>query len=225
MWVKICGISDVATAQRVAELRPDAIGLNFYDKSPRVVTPRKAAEIAGAVRDSVEPVGLFVNNSLDEIAAACRECDFKTIQLHGDEPADLLAEIRALLPDARIIRVHRMGKEGLAPLAEALEQCAARNVKLDACLIDARVDGAYGGTGKTAPWDTISREYRRTEWPPLILAGGLNADNVAAAIEAVRPWGVDVASGVESSPGLKDFSAVNRFIRSARLAFASNALE
>ena len=225
MWVKICGISDIPTARRVAELHPDAIGLNFHKPSPRAVTLRKAADIAHAVRDTVEPVGLFVNHGLDAIVAACRECGFTTLQLHGDEPASFVADLRHAVPNARIIRVHRMGDEGIKPLAEFLDDCARRQIPLDACLVDGRAEGAYGGTGQAAPWNVLAQDYRRGEWPPLILAGGLNAENVAAAIKAVRPWGVDVASGVESSPGRKDLAAVERFIRAARMAFASSALQ
>jgi phosphoribosylanthranilate isomerase len=224
MWVKICGISDLPTARRIAELRPDAIGLNFHTPSPRAVAPRKAAAIAQAVRGSVDPVGLFVNHGIDQILATCSDCDFATLQLHGDETADFIADLRRALPNARIIRVHRLGSEGIGSLADSITECAHRAVKLDACLVDARVEGTFGGTGQTAPWDVLARDYRRDEWPPLILAGGLNPENVADAIRTVRPWGVDVASGVESSPGQKDLAAVERFIRAARMAFAATAL-
>jgi phosphoribosylanthranilate isomerase len=111
-----------------------------------------------------------------------------------------------------------MAGDSLEGLAEHLADCQARACRPAGCLIDARVDGAYGGTGQTVPWDVLARIYHHPEWPALILAGGLNPENVATAIVTVRPWGVDVASGVESSPGIKDLDQVRRFISNARTA-------
>ena len=106
----------------------------------------------------------------------------------------------------------------LTGLASHLGECQSAGVTLAGCLIDSRVPGAYGGTGQIVPWKSLANEYQRIDWPPLILAGGLTADNVAEAIQAVQPWGVDVASGVEASPAVKDLQLVARFIENARNA-------
>jgi phosphoribosylanthranilate isomerase len=110
-----------------------------------------------------------------------------------------------------------MGTSGLSELADYLARCRRLGVTLSACLIDAHVVGSYGGTGAVVPWDQLRNDYRVTDWPPLILAGGLHPTNVMAAIEAVAPWGLDVASGVESSPGVKDLALVEQFLAAARV--------
>lgn len=217
IWIKICGIHDARTAAEIVRLEPDAIGLNFFTRSPRTVSSEVATEIVRALPPSVAPVGLFVNQSVDEIQTICRPAGITTLQLHGDESPKHLARIREALPEARLIRAHRMGPEGLEPLEAYLNHCRELGVELNACLIDARVDGTYGGSGETVCWDTLAQGWH-TEWPPLILAGGLTPDNVAGAIETVRPWGVDVASGVESSRGVPNLELVRRFIRNAREA-------
>ena len=105
-------------------------------------------------------------------------------------------------------------------MAEYFERERGRRLRADAYLVDAEVEGLYGGTGRTVSWDLLRNDYQKENWPPLILAGGLRPENVGEAIAAVRPWGVDVASGVESSPGVKDVALVERFIEEARRAFA-----
>ncbi len=221
MWIKICGLNDPGVAAEVARLGPDAVGLNFYEESPRCVSSEVAATIVGALPAAVEPVGVFVNHSAESIAAVCRECRIATAQVHGDETPEQLRELHSIAPELKIVRAHRMGSEGIGPLADYLSECCRLGVELSACLIDARAEGVYGGSGQVAPWKVLSEEYRRDEWPPLILAGGLNAENVAKAIDATGAWGVDVASGVESSPGVKDLQRVERFIQNARGASSS----
>jgi phosphoribosylanthranilate isomerase len=218
MWIKICGIRDYETAEMVAECGPQAIGLNFYEKSPRCVTPQMATEIVVRLPPNVEPVGLFVNHPTAEIEAICRRCDIGTVQLHGDEPPEIVAALSIF----RVIRAFRVGTEGLGEIAAYLDRCRRLGVFPWACMVDARVDGSYGGTGQTAPWELIEREYDLANWPRLILAGGLRAENVAAAIQAVRPWGVDVAGGVESAVACKDESLVRKFVESARGAGPTN---
>ena len=219
MWIKVCGIRTIDAAREVADLGSDAVGLNFYAPSPRFVDAAAAAEIVRSLPENVEPVGLFVNESAQTVHETCQRCDINTVQLHGDERPQLLADLQQLRPDIRIIRAYRMGDDGLGPLAEYLAKCEALGVKLGACLVDARVAGVYGGSGRPVCWETLAKEYQRDDWPPLVLAGGLNPDNVAEAIQAVRPWGVDVASGVESAPGVKDVPLVDRFSKNARAAF------
>ena len=215
MWVKICGIRDVATAEQVAALRPDAVGLNFYGKSPRCVTLETARDIVRRLPPSISTVGVFVNHPVDDIARLVDSCRLTMVQLHGDETPEFVASLQAQLPDTPMLRAWRMG-DRLDDLAIYLDECQRRKVRLAGCLIDAKVSGTYGGSGHCPPWESLSAHYRRTEWPPLILAGGLTPDNVASGIAAVSPWGVDVASGVESSPGVKDVSAVLRFLHAAR---------
>jgi phosphoribosylanthranilate isomerase len=209
MWTKICGILDEQTARAVAKLGPDAIGLNFYGPSPRRVEISHAADIVNTVGSQVLPVGLFVNHSLVEIREICRQCQITTIQLHGDETPEFLSE----LSEFRILRAFRIGPAGLDPVFEYLEQCNWLKVPIWACLIDAAVPGQYGGSGVTVDWRRLAAEYSVESLPPLILAGGLTADNVTDAIQTVQPWGVDVASGVEVSRGVKDLGLVEKFIR------------
>ncbi len=222
MWVKICGIRDTATAENVAKLMPDAIGLNFYPQTPRAIPVETAAKIVRQLPQEIEPVGLFVNHAAEEIRSICDQCNIRTVQLHGDEPPQLLADLQANVADLKIIRAYRMGTEELDPLEKYLADCDRLNAKIFACLIDARVEGMYGGSGRTAPWDSLAEEYQRDEWPRLILAGGLTPENVSIAVRTVRPWGLDVAGGVESSPGEKDLKLVERFITTAREALNGN---
>lgn len=220
MWVKICGINDRETAAGVAGLGPDAIGLNFYEKSPRCVSVEAARQIVHELPGDIEPVGVFVNRAAESVAELCREVGLRAAQIHGDESPAQLSELRSLAPELKIVRGHRMGSEGVGTLAEYLAQCRRLGVELTACLVDARAEGVYGGSGHLAPWNVLSDQYARDEWPPLVLAGGLHPENVAEAIKAVDPWGVDVASGVESSAAIKDLQRVEQFIRRAREASA-----
>jgi len=213
MWIKICGIRDVQSAQAVEQAGADAIGLNFYARSPRVVAPATAAEIVAALDGIAEPVGVFVNHSVAEVHAICRHCVLRTIQLHGDEPAEQLAELSR---DYRVIRAFRVGAEGLHSAGLYLGECRRLGALPWACLVDAHEPGKFGGTGHRAPWETLALEYKSAEWPPLILAGGLRPENVSQAIATVGPWGVDVAGGVESSVACKDLALVRQFVVNAR---------
>ncbi len=198
----------------MGRLRPDAVGLNFHAKSKRSVTVREAAAIARDLPEWIEPVGVFVNHSEQQIRDICEQCGIRTVQLHGDEPADLIGQLQPL----NVIRAVRLESE--AESLESVAACHESAAVIRALLVDAHVPGAYGGTGHTAPWNLLGRGWS-SDWPPLILAGGLTADNVAAAVQQVRPWGVDVASGVEKSPGVKDLDRVARFIDAARTAAES----
>ena len=218
MWVKICGVRDEATAEEVCRLSPDAIGLNFYAKSPRQVAADVAARIADITGDRVQRVGVFVNHPVTEIEDLAGACRLSAIQLHGDETASMIAELVTRLPELAVYRAWRMDGDSLRGLGDYLADCQTCGVHLAGCLIDAHVKGSYGGTGHAVPWDALACGYQCDAWPPLVLAGGLDADNVATAIRVVRPWGVDVASGVESAPGVKDVVQVRRFIENARKA-------
>jgi phosphoribosylanthranilate isomerase len=212
MWLKICGINDPAALPAIAALRPDAVGFNFYSGSKRCITPEAATAAIRTLPTGIEPIGVFVNHSQDQIRAICEQTGIATVQLHGDESPEFAAGLNGV----QIIRVYRIGADGLSPIADDLAQCRSLGIAIRACLVEPAVAGHYGGSGATAPWDVIRAGWRTDDWPPLLLAGGLTPENVAEAVRRVRPWGVDVASGVESAPGVKDPERVARFIGAAR---------
>lgn len=216
MWVKVCGIRDAETARRVAELGADAVGLNFYRKSPRCVDIKVAKEISNVLPAEVARVGVFVNHPIRDVESIATQCGLDLLQLHGDEPPSYVAELQRRLPQLKLIRAWRMDSDRLKGLQEFLTECRAWNCQLAGCLLDAHVTGVYGGSGKRVNWQAVARAYKQNDWPPLILAGGLDPENVARAIEITEPWGVDVASGVESKPGVKDLELVQRFVLAAK---------
>jgi phosphoribosylanthranilate isomerase len=199
--VKICGVTTVVDARMAAAAGADAIGINFSPRSLRRVTVDVAAAIAAALPSYVCRVGVFVDAPRDEVAATAAQVGLDALQFHGDESIALCAGW-----DRKTIKAVRVRDGGALALAAAYA--------VDFILADAYVEGSPGGTGQRVPLEWL------TAVPPdrLILAGGLTADNVAAAIRAVRPAMVDVASGVESAPGRKDPEKVERFIANARVA-------
>ncbi len=201
--VKICGITRRADAQEAARLGAHALGFVFYAKSPRNIANERAAEIFKAVPPFVTTVGLFVNPAVREVENVLKEVPLNLLQFHGEEPADFCAQFG--VPYIKAVRV----KAGLDLLQYAQIYGAARGL-----LLDAFVDGTHGGTGTTFDWNLIPRGL------PLqvILSGGLNPANVAAAIGRVAPWAVDVSSGVEASPGIKDPQKVAAFMKEVRSA-------
>ncbi len=216
--IKICGITRVDDALMVAEAGADAIGLNFYPASRRCVSLETAEAIIAAVPNRVKKVGLFVNWPAAQVIAAFERLGLDLIQLHGDEPPEYLGQ----LAGRPTMRAFRLGSEGLAPIAEYLDRCRALQCVPALCLIDSFVSGHYGGTGRVADWSKLE-PYPIEDWhPPLVLAGGLTPDNVAQAIEQVRPHAVDTSSGVESSPGRKDADLVRRFVREAEAALEAH---
>jgi phosphoribosylanthranilate isomerase len=214
--VKICGITSVGDAQTVAEAGADAVGLNFYPRSPRFVGLDRAREIARSLPREVAKVGVFVNSTPDEVRRALETVGLDLVQLHGDETPDDLRH----MSDLPLIRAQRLGEGGLKPVHDYLDACRKRQVALEGILIDSFRSGEYGGTGLTADWSLLQPLQGAVSSTPLILAGGLTPANVAAAIRAVRPAGVDTASGVEAAPGRKDPDLVRSFIAAARAAFA-----
>ena len=218
MWTKICGIRSVESGLQACAAGASAIGLNFFAGSPRVVPIHLAAAIVEAVGGQVDTVGVFVNHSSSELLKTSAQVGFSFVQLHGDEPPELIAELRQRRPEIGIIRAFRMGPRGLSPLCELMASCRRLSALPNAFLVDAYVEGTYGGTGRTVAWDHVVREYDFDSWPPLILAGGLRPENVADAIRTVNPWGVDVAGGVESESGTSDPGLVAEFVKAARQA-------
>jgi phosphoribosylanthranilate isomerase len=211
--VKICGITHEADASQAALLGADAIGLNFYAQTPRSVDAAAAGRILRELPPFVNAVGVFVNLPLPEVLQTTRRFDrLDTVQWHGDKHA---AEDVPPLPLIAAFAVQ--DRHSLGEISSYLDACRARGQLPAAVLVDARVGGLYGGTGRTAPWHLLA-DFR--PGVPLILAGGLTPDNVAEAVRLVRPYAVDVASGVEDSPGRKDPEKMLRFIHNAREAAA-----
>jgi phosphoribosylanthranilate isomerase len=214
--IKICGVTNPDDALAAVEAGADALGFNFYSSSKRFIELDVARLISDVVPAHVAKVGVFVNHSTHEIQQAVESLRPAYIQLHGDEPAELLSD---LPPETKIIRAYRCGREGLKPLASYLERCGSLGRIPDAVLLDADAAGAFGGTGQAADWSLISNQRAMLGDTPLILAGGLTPANVAQAIEAVRPDAVDVASGVERNSRAKDRELMRQFADAAREAF------
>ena len=169
-------------------------------------------------------VGVFVNSSAREVAHIANHTQLTAVQFHGDEPPQLIAEFHQLCPAAHIIRAFRIGDAGTAAMDRHLTQLAELQVHLAGVLVDAFVAGAYGGTGHTVDADTVNAWSARSgKRQRLVLAGGLTADNVAAAAESVRPWGIDTASGVELSPGIKSSDQVRSFVSHVRETSAATS--
>jgi phosphoribosylanthranilate isomerase len=214
--IKICGVTNTDDARDAVDAGADALGLNFFRPSKRFVALDTARRIADIVPADVAKVGVFVNHSLREIEDAIESLRPAYVQLHGDEPAEFLADLPAAM---KIIRAYRCGPNGLAPLASYLERCHSCGRTPDAILLDSEAAGAFGGTGRAADWSLIARQRAMLDDAPLILAGGLTPANVGPAITTVRPHAVDVASGVERQPGSKDRDLMNKFDATASEAF------
>jgi len=200
-FIKICGITSPEDAEMVAAAGADAVGINFWPRSKRFVTDDRAREIAAAVPNGVEKVGVFVNAHPLVVTEAIADFGLDRVQLHGDEKPGAWTEIES----RRIIRAIRVADTGSLKDAQAWEA--------GLYIYDAFLE-TYGGGGVQAPWEIIAKGARR----PFLLAGGLTPDNVVDAIRAVHPDGLDVASGVESEPGMKDPAKVKAFIAAARQA-------
>jgi phosphoribosylanthranilate isomerase len=211
--VKVCGVTSEHDARQAADQGADAVGVNFYPKSPRHVPPSAVPAILRALPPFVDAVGVFVNLPLRDIAEQIRPLHHvRTVQWHGDNHEPAPAVPFRFVP-AFAVR----DRDSLSGIRTYLKMCSDSGRLPDAVLVDAHVPGIYGGTGRTAPWHLLA-DFR--PGVPLILAGGLTPDNVAEAVRTVRPYGVDVASGVESSPGRKDPEKMRRFIANAREAAA-----
>jgi len=199
--VKICGITNLPDAQVAVEAGADALGFNFYEKSPRCVSPATAAEISRAQPPFTLRVGVFVNPSEELVRRAIGECGLNLLQFHGDEPPEFCTQFGLMSMKAFRVRD-----------AESLKELAKYHT--DAWLLDAYVSDTFGGTGEKFNWHLAAELPKSGR--PVFLAGGLTPENVAEAIRQVQPFGVDVSSGVESSPGRKDPGKVRSFINSAK---------
>lgn len=201
--IKICGIKTAKDALAAMDAGADLIGFNFYPKSPRCIDPGVCRDIMAVMRKygHITYVGVFVNASVAEIRATMDTCALSLAQLHGDETAEMFTSF-----DGRAFKAFRG-----VPLS--LDGYVRNDAP--ALLIDASVKGEFGGTGVTADWKgaaELAKQY------PILLAGGLTPENVAEAVQRVQPWGVDVASGVESAPGVKDSSKLKAFMKAVQSA-------
>jgi phosphoribosylanthranilate isomerase len=214
--IKICGITSASDAVAAADAGADAIGLNFFRKSRRFVQPEIAARIATVLPPRIARVGVFVNHAANEIQEVLDQLELDMIQLHGDEPASILTELPSGI---RVVRACRCGPDGFEMLQSFLTASESIGRLPSGLLIDASTAEDFGGTGQLADWNFMARHRSAFGGVPLILAGGLTPENVAEAIATVRPDGVDVASGVERQPGVKDGLLVKAFVEQARSAF------
>jgi phosphoribosylanthranilate isomerase len=242
--IKICGITTVDDALLAAEAGADAIGLNFYEKSPRCLSPDVAGGILERLREGysaqqLQVFAVFVNASLDDILWTIREANLYGleqrvgIQLHGDEPPQFLANLRreglgqtdnlfqviGHAPVVPVVRAFRCRDGDLSAASDYLQNCRSLGALPQGVLLDAHSAGSYGGSGRTLDWQSIAAQRHQLGDVPIILAGGLMPANVSAAIAAAKPHAVDVASGVESAPGVKDAAKVMAFIAHAKRAF------
>jgi phosphoribosylanthranilate isomerase len=208
MRVKFCGITRLEDAQEAAQLGAWAIGLNHWADSPRRCDPAVAAEIGAALKRRLEVVGVFVNASLDEIDAAAEDESLTMLQLHGDEGPAFCREA-ARRTGLKLIKAVRVRSPADVQAAEAY--------RTDFHLFDTHRADVQGGSGESFDWELVA--HRRSD-VPLILAGGLTPDNVGEAIEVARPFAVDVASGVEAQPGVKDHALMSAFAEAAQAASA-----
>ncbi len=204
MRVKFCGITNLDDGREAARLGAWAVGLNHHPESPRFCEPEVAVEVGAALKRQLEVVGVFVNPTLDELAAAAENEALTMIQLHGDEGPAFCQEA-ARRTGCKVIKAVRV--RGRADIR------AAKAYRTDFHLLDAHRPGTPGGTGEGFDWELLAG--RRSE-VPLILAGGLTAENVADGVVAARPFAVDVASGVEAGPGVKDHALMAKFLESAQ---------
>jgi len=205
--IKICGITREEDAWAAIDAGADALGFVFVPGTPRFIEPERAAAITRNLPPFVSRVGLFVNAETAFMRATVAEARLDTIQLHGDETPEVG---RSLLAQARVIQAFRV--QG----PETIDRLPVHRQSSDAWLLDAYVPGAAGGTGARFDWNLAVQA--RELGHPLILAGGLKPENIAEAIRQVRPFAVDVSSGVESAPGRKDPDKVRRLIDAARAA-------
>ena len=199
--IKICGITNIGDALCAAACGADAVGFIFHKSSPRYIAPERAKEIIAALPRGITTVGVFVNLEVEEVAQTVADCGLDLIQLHGDESPEYCRRF----PPERII------KAVFPRTPEDLRALAAYGVR--AFLVDFREAGRYGGTGKRADWGLAAR---LRESRPLILAGGLCIENIGEALAAVAPHAVDINSGCERAPGIKDHDRIRRIIGMVR---------
>jgi len=206
--VKICGITNARDARQAVESGADALGFNFYPGSPRYVTASQAVELVADVPANVLRIGVFVNHEPDGIAKIAEILGLDAVQLHGDETPASVSQLRKLVhPQIEIMKALRVGED--------FRFDASDDYKVDAFLLDSYSQNGFGGTGETFAWET-ARQFCESTSVPVYLAGGLSSENVAGAIDLVRPFAVDACSLLEEAPGVKNHTEVERFIRAVK---------
>jgi phosphoribosylanthranilate isomerase len=203
--VKICGITNAPDASAACEAGANFLGFNFYEKSPRHIAPAEASKIRSQLPQDVEAVGIFVNAKPAAIASLSASVRLDAAQLHGDETPNIVSRVVSSLP---VIKAFRVDSGFSMRLFDQFPGVLA-------FLLDGARVGQYGGTGQTADWDFARRAAAAHR---IILSGGLRVENVAEAVRIVRPYGVDVASGLETKPGKKDHGRLKEFIDEVRRA-------
>ncbi len=211
--IKICGLTQAEDALRAVELGAWAVGFIFYPKSPRYLLPAAAAAIIAKLPAQVLPVGVFVNAGQTELQQAVRESGIRAVQLHGDEPPQALMDAaQAAAPGEPLQTLRAVRPRGPVALGEL--GCHRPTLGY---VVDAAAPGLYGGSGQCADWQAA---IQIKQLGPVFLSGGLRADNVAAALSAVHPFGLDICSGVEAAPGRKCPQKLQMFFHAARRAAA-----
>ena len=223
-WIKICGTTNLDDALAATEAGANALGFVFAP-SPRRISPRDAARITAALPAKVEKLGVFVNQSVDLVLDTVEKAGLTGVQLHGEEDVRYARQLQQKNGQLRIIRAISLRDVGDGKgkgLAVAMQEEAARI--FSALLLDSGSGSRRGGTGSTFDWQEAAPMARLfAKKFPLIIAGGLNAENVAKALRIFQPWGVDVVSGVERAPGEKDSAKLRAFIAAVRAAEVSVA--
>ena len=212
-WVKICGTTNFEDARVSIDAGADALGFVF-SASPRRVSPEQARKIVARLPEAVDKVGVFVNETEQSVLDAVRHVGLTAIQLHGNEPAGLARKLKAEVPGIRVFKAvsfESLGS-GTACLVPAV---AGQADAFDALLVDGAPAGR-GGTGRCFDWEQARTLLRALPDIKVVVAGGLTSGNVAESIHALRPWGVDVVSGVECGPGKKDREKVRAFVQAVR---------
>lgn len=215
-WIKVCGVKQPEDILICHEAGVDSVGLNFYPSSPRFINQFELERASRSWPDSLAAVALFVTPAMSEVWELIhRHPWINLLQFHGlanppSEPP----------PRPWILAGAAQAETGFAPISDLLSRCLIAGVGPCAVILDGHRPGMHGGTGQKAPWELV----KTAEWPiPVILAGGINPENAAEAMTVVKPWGLDVASGVESAPGVKDRDAIFRLVARARQEISSGA--
>jgi phosphoribosylanthranilate isomerase len=198
--IKICGITNSEDAQLSASLGADALGFNFYRKSPRYIAPQETRNIVNQITGDVLKVGVFVNEDFDEVVAIAKVSGIDTVQLHGEEAPEYVAKLKNVT-GLVVIKAFRMSPDFVP---ENILQ-----YDVDMVLLDAFSKNEHGGTGQTFDWEIAKKVV--SIFPKMFLAGGLDPSNIAEAIKTVAPYGVDACSGLESEPGTKDEKQLRSF--------------
>jgi phosphoribosylanthranilate isomerase len=204
--VKICGVRTLDEAAAALDAGADALGFNFWPRSPRYVDPRTAREIARSVSPLASLIGVFVNEDARRIEDIFADVGLSAVQLHGDETAEFCAGINSI----KVIKAFRVGDD--------FDIQMIRRYPISMALLDTGIKGSYGGTGKSFDWRVA---VAAKQLAPVILAGGLSIENIAEAIQQVKPYAVDVCSGVEAEPGRKDLDKLSKFMAAVSKANAA----